>query len=88
MLSLEDCIAFSGLTREQVDAVACHEHLPLIIIAEWAESMLETEDGCTMVEAILAEEVAAAGIHHRDRADEWSHALEDFRREHSHDIHH
>ncbi|CAA7625148.1 conserved hypothetical protein [Candidatus Terasakiella magnetica] len=83
MLSLEDCIAFSGLTPQQLDAVACHEHLPLIIVAEWAETTLEMPDGCARVEAILAEEVIAAGLHHKDRLQDWSLGLEQFRREHT-----
>lgn len=82
MLSLEDCIAFSGLTAEQLDAVACHEHLPLIIVAEWAETVLEAEEGCIKVAAILAEEVEAAAIHHKDRLGDWAHGLEQFLREH------
>lgn len=82
MLSLEDCIAFSGLTAEQLDAVACHEHLPLIIVAEWAETVLEAEEGCAKVAAILTEEVEAAAIHHKDRAGDWAHGLEQFLREH------
>lgn len=83
MLSLEDCIAFSGLTSEQVDAIACHEHLPLILVAEWAETVLEAEGGCARVAAILAEEVEAAAIHHQDRRDQWKRALEQFCREHA-----
>ncbi|MBI3447036.1 MAG: hypothetical protein HY055_17130 [Magnetospirillum sp.] len=82
MLSLEDCIAFSGLTPEQVDAVACHEHLPLILVAEWAEAVLEAEGGCARVAAILAEEVEVAPFHHKDRVESWKHGLEEFRRDH------
>jgi hypothetical protein len=29
MISLEDCVALSGLTEEQVLAIAEHEHLPM-----------------------------------------------------------
>lgn len=82
MLSLEDCIAFSGLTVNQLDAVACHEHLPLIIVAEWAETVLAAADGCTRVAAILAEEVEEAPHHHKDRAADWAEALAQFRRDH------
>jgi hypothetical protein len=28
MITLEDCIDFSGLTKEEVLAIAEHEHLP------------------------------------------------------------
>jgi len=84
MLSLEDCIAFSGLTREQLDAVACHEHLPLIVVAEWAETALDCEGGCTLVEAILVEEVRGAGRRHPDRLQDWDRGLAEFRRVHAH----
>jgi hypothetical protein len=84
MLSLEDCIAFSGLTREQLDAVACHEHLPLIVVAEWAETALDCEGGCTLVEAILVEEVRGAGVRHPDRLQDWDRGLAEFRRAHAH----
>lgn len=83
MLSLVDCIAFSGLTREQLDAVACHEHLPLIVVAEWAETTLDSEGGCARVEAILVEEIEAAPVHHRDCVEAWKHGLEEFRRDHA-----
>lgn len=79
MLSLIDCIAFSGLTRDQLDALACHEHLPLIVVAEWAETTLESEGGRAVVESILAEEVRFAAIHHRDRQNDWGKALAEFR---------
>ena len=62
MLSLEDCIAFSGLTPDQLDAVACHKHLPPIVAAEWAEGALETQCGCSDVEHIVAAEVAFAAL--------------------------
>lgn len=28
MLTLEDCIALSGLTQEEIAAIAGHEHIP------------------------------------------------------------
>jgi hypothetical protein len=30
MISLEDCIAFSGLSEEEVAAIGEHEHIPQI----------------------------------------------------------
>lgn len=82
MLSLVDCIAFSGLTPEQVDAVACFQHVPTIIAAEWAEGVLETEHGCETVEAMLVAEVALAHDHHRPCEKEWSDGLTAFRTTH------
>ncbi len=82
MLSLVDCIAFSGLTPDQLDAVACFKHLPPILAAEWAEGTLEREGGCADVESILIAEVATASAGHRDCARRWRAGLEQFRREH------
>jgi hypothetical protein len=84
MLSLDDCIAFCGLTREQLDAVACHQHLPLIVVAEWAETVMDQEDGALVVEAILVEEVDAAPMHHPAHRDAWGRGLAEFRRTYPH----
>lgn len=77
MLSLVDCIAFSGLTPDQLDAVACNKHIPLIVAAEWAETGDDAE-----IEAILAAEVLTAHAHHPDREAAWERALVEFRRGH------
>lgn len=84
MLSLVDCIAFSGLTPDQVDAVACYKHVPAIIAAEWAETALDSPQGCAEIEAMLATEAALARAHHLARAAAWSRALREFRRLHPH----
>jgi hypothetical protein len=34
MITIEDCLALSDLTEEEIDAIAEHEHLPAIIAAE------------------------------------------------------
>lgn len=82
MLSLVDCIAFSGLTPDQLDAIACNKHVPMIVAAEWAETRLECADGSCEIEALLAAEVLTAHAHHPDREDAWTRALVDFRRGH------
>jgi hypothetical protein len=45
MISLEDCIAFCGLTEEEVLAIAEHEHLPEIDAAAFAQCLLSQEHG-------------------------------------------
>lgn len=83
MLTLQDCIAFSGLTPDQLEAVACHQHLPMIVAAEWAESVLETEEGVRLIEAVLCEEEHIARIHgDRACAARYRRGLESFRRDH------
>lgn len=83
MLTIQDCIAFSGLTQEQLEAVAHHQHLPDVVAAEWAETMLEDERGVRRIEAALYEEVAHARCRHDpDCMRRYQRALEDFLRDH------
>lgn len=82
MLSLVDCIAFSGLTPDQLEAVACYKHVPVIVAAEWAETVLDEPRGAEQVEAMLASEVMLASTHHLPCAECWSRALADFHTAH------
>jgi hypothetical protein len=82
MLSLEDCIAFSGLTPDQVEAVACFKHVPVIVAAEWAETALDSRDGTHEVETALAEEARIAASHHLACAGCRDKALAEFRHQH------
>lgn len=78
MLSLVDCIAFSGLTPDQLEAVACHRHVPVIVAAEWAETELDKPHGAETVEDVLAMEVKLANAHHLPCAASWINALAEF----------
>ena len=53
MLTLEDCIAFSDLTEEEVLAIAEHERMPEIAAAAYGEYLLNNKDGtrkiCRMI---------------------------------------
>lgn len=60
MLTLQDCIAFCGLTEDQLEAIARHQHLADVVAAEWAENMLATEAGRGIIESILCDEIACA----------------------------
>ncbi|WP_173974508.1 hypothetical protein [Magnetospirillum sp. LM-5] len=82
MLSLVDCIAFSGLTPEQVDSVACFKHIPTIVAAEWAEEVLDRPDGPAEIEAVLEAEAKLACDHHLAIAADCAHGLCEFRLAH------
>ena len=60
MLTLEDCIAFSELSEDEVRAIAAHEHLPEIVAAELAVHWASTSQGCCRIVAILRDGIAAA----------------------------
>ena len=47
MITLEDCIAFCGLTEAEVLAIAEHEHVPEIAAAALAETLLKQRRGST-----------------------------------------
>ena len=85
MLTLQDCIGFSGLTPDQLEAVADHEHMDMIIAAEWAEVTLDQPEGEELVERMLAEEVAHCESRHLgDRVDRYQAGLEQFHKQHPH----
>jgi ATP-dependent Lon protease len=69
MISLEDCIELSGLTEDEVLAIARHEHIPDIVAAELGNYLVSAPDGELCIKAMIMDEMAnAAGA--RDRARE------------------
>ncbi|HTY04463.1 MAG TPA: hypothetical protein VMC81_12125 [Rhodocyclaceae bacterium] len=45
MVSLNECIGMCGLHEDEVALVAEHEHLPLVVAAELAQTLLQTPSG-------------------------------------------
>lgn len=60
MLTLEDCIAFSDLTRQEIDAIAEHEHLPATIAAELGCYLVHRPDGQHTIRAMIRDDIDAA----------------------------
>jgi len=60
MLTLEDCIALSGLTQEEIDAIAEHEHLPDVVATAFGGYLLQLPGGRRMIKAIIRDDIAAA----------------------------
>ena len=60
MLTLEDCIAFSDLTRQEIDAIAEHEHLPATIAAELGCYLVHRRDGQRAIRAMIRDDIDAA----------------------------
>jgi hypothetical protein len=59
MITLEDCIAFCGLT-EEVLAIAEHEHRPEIVACALAKSLLNQEHGPETIRGMIVDDVRAA----------------------------
>jgi hypothetical protein len=62
MISLEDCVAFCGLTEEQVLAIAEHEHLSKIDAAAFAQCLLSQEHGSEKVRDMIVDDVKQAQV--------------------------
>jgi hypothetical protein len=60
MITLEDCIAFCGLTEEEVLALAEHEHLPETAACALAEYLLSQADGPERIRDMIVDDVRAA----------------------------
>lgn len=60
MLCLEDCIALSSLTEEEVAAIAEHEHLPMIVAAELGNYLVQTPDGSHCIKEMIRDDIRAA----------------------------
>jgi hypothetical protein len=60
MITLEDCIAFCGLTEEVVLVIAEHERIPEIVAASLASSMLSVENGPEKIRNIIVDSIREA----------------------------
>jgi hypothetical protein len=60
MLTLEDCIALSDLTLEEIDAIAMHEHLPETIAAELGCYLAHCPDGRQAIRSMIRDDIEAA----------------------------
>ena len=65
MLTIEDCIELSGLTEEEVDALAEHEHLPEIVAAQLGNYLVQSPEGEQRITAMILDDLQAA----QERAD-------------------
>ncbi|MGI9385323.1 MAG: hypothetical protein ACR2PO_19405 [Methyloligellaceae bacterium] len=68
---MEDCVAFCGLTEEEVRAVAEHEHMPVMAATALAEHLLGQEHGAVKIRDMIVDDIRVAmRRNNRARADE------------------
>ena len=60
MLTLEDCIALSELTEEEIAAISEHEHVPEIVALEYGNYLIHTPDGVPAIKRIILDDIEAA----------------------------
>lgn len=69
MLTFEDCLALSHLTRDEVETISRHAHVPDLCALELGAHLLHSQDGRIQIEAMLQEDIARAQLR-RDPAEE------------------
>ena len=66
MLGYDDCVGLSGLTREEIAAIARHKHLPEIVASEMGACLCGSPEGKRLVgRTVEGSELAAAGLRSR-----------------------
>lgn len=53
MLTLQDCVGLSGLSDEEVQIVAEHEHVPDIVAAELGSDLLHSAQGVSTLKSYV-----------------------------------
>lgn len=60
MLTYQDCVALCGLNRQEVEAVAEHEHVPPIVAAELGNYLCRNAEGELCIQRYILDDIAAA----------------------------
>jgi len=60
MLTLEDCIALSDLTEDEILAIAEHEHIPEIVAAEMGSYLVHSPDGVPLLKRMILDDIEGA----------------------------
>lgn len=67
MLTYEDCLEFSDLTEEEIEAIAEHEHLTQIAALTMGSYLVQTPGGEKRIKRMIVDDISAArekGDHH------------------------
>ncbi len=59
MISLEECIDMCGLSGDEVEVIAEQEHVPVLVAAELAYTLLQSSRGLYRLHHIFRERLAA-----------------------------
>lgn len=83
MLTLDDLIAFSGFSEEEILAIAEHEHIPEAAACSLAEYLDRDSDGHAAIRDMIIDDIRSAQERNdRDHVRELLHVLHHFLRTH------
>lgn len=60
MLTLQDCIELSGLSEEEILAIAEHEHIPEMVALELGNYLVHTATGEKRIKRMIREDLEEA----------------------------
>lgn len=60
MLAMQDLLDYCDLSQGEVEAIAEHEHVPLVIAAEMSECLLGSPEGVCKLHAMIADNLERA----------------------------
>lgn len=63
MLSLKDCLDFCDLDCNEIEAIAEHEHIPVIVAAELSNELLKTPEGVCSLHTMVLDNLNHALAH-------------------------
>ena len=63
MLTLEECIALSDLTEDEILAIAEHEHIPEMAAVELGNYLVSTPGGQQRIKRMIVDDMQAARDH-------------------------
>lgn len=83
MISIEDIIGMTDLTREEIGAIAEHEHMPEVTAAPLADYLMHEPKGPQAIRQMIIDDIRLALERgHTDHARELLMALRHFLQEH------
>ncbi len=83
MITLDDCIGMSGLTEEEILAIAEHDHVPASVAAGLVQYMSRQPGGFSAIRDMIIDDVRAAQARgDRNHVRELLHVLHHYLRSH------
>jgi len=79
MLTYEDCVSLADLEKDEIEAIAQHEHMPEIVAAELGCCLIHDPKGLSQIRQIILDDIENAYRHgHPEEARHWKQVLEYF----------
>ena len=60
MISFDDCVSLSGLSPEEISAIAEHEHIPEMVAAALASYLIHSEHGPEKIRNMIVDDIRVA----------------------------